>query len=61
MTATNYDIRQYLLRFDVELICDLLEISAEDLLDRFEDFIDVKHEQLAQELEDEVSDGSDEG
>lgn len=61
MAITNNDLKKKLLQFDEETVCELLEISTEDLLDRFEDRIDFKYEKLQQEFEADLFDGSDQG
>lgn len=52
---TNHDLYQYIKHnFDEESICDLLNITSEDLVNRFQDFIDEKHEELAEEFGEEI-------
>lgn len=38
-------------RYDQEELCDLLEIGAQELLERFEDKIADKYDKLCEELE----------
>ena len=51
MTATTNELYEALLRLGEESICDLLEISAEDLLDRFSDKIELKRDSLEYTLD----------
>jgi len=53
MTKTFEDIRKRLKRVDEVSLLEILEISSEDLVDRFEDKIEEKIDDLAQEFEDE--------
>jgi hypothetical protein len=45
--------------FDEVTLMEILEITSEDLVDRFEDFIEDKYEQLAEQFEEEESDEED--
>ena len=54
MSLTMEEIKELLLRnFDPEDFLEALEITSEELLDRFEDKLINKLEVLAEELEDE--------
>lgn len=52
---TNHDLYVYLKHtFDEETICELLGITTEDLVNRFQDFIDERHEELSEEFGEEI-------
>ena len=53
MALTFAEINERLKRLDEVLLLEVLEISAEDLVERFQDIIEDKIEELGQELEDE--------
>ena len=48
---TSYEAKAKLLLLDEVILLELLEIDGEMLLDRFEDLIDIKLEQLTEHLE----------
>ena len=50
---TLADIKKALLRLDEVTLMEILEISSEDLIDRFEDFIEAKADLLEADLEDD--------
>jgi hypothetical protein len=50
---TLADIKKALLRLDEVTLMEILEISSEDLVDRFEDFIEAKADLLEADLEDD--------
>lgn len=39
--------------YDIDLLVEILQITADELLDRFEDRLILKHDVFAQELDDE--------
>jgi len=53
MTLTYHDILKRLKQIDEISLLEVLDISSEDIIDRFEDKIETKLAELAQELEDE--------
>ena len=53
MTATIIDLLDYLKSLDEVLLLELLEINSEDLVNRFEDKIELKYDLLIEECEDE--------
>ena len=53
MSLTLQEIAEKLKRYDEILLLELLEISAEDIVDRFIDIIEIKADKLEEELEDE--------
>lgn len=53
MGRTFFDIMTRLKREPEITVLELLEITSEDLVDRFQDLIEVKIEDLQTELEDE--------
>jgi hypothetical protein len=57
MSLTMEEIKERLLRdYDPEDFVEALEITSEELLDRFEDKLINKIEEFAEELEDEEED-----
>lgn len=57
MTLTFYELCERLTKdLDCESICDILEISEEDLLSRFEDRVLEKLDELQERLYDAVYD-----
>lgn len=50
MSLTLFDIKERLKRYDEILVLEILEINAEELLDRFEDRIEEKAESLEESL-----------
>lgn len=53
MPLTLADLKEKLKRLDEITLMEELEISSEDLVERFEDHIELKFERLSCELEDE--------
>ena len=53
MSATFSEVLMWLKRVDEVSLLELLEISSEDLVDRFGDKIEEKYDQLVIEVEDE--------
>jgi hypothetical protein len=49
---TLVDVKERLGHYDEVTLLEILDISSEDLLDRFEDFIEEQYEELAEELDD---------
>lgn len=49
---TLVDVKERLAHYDEVTLLEVLDISSEDLLDRFEDFIEEQYEELAEELDD---------
>ena len=58
---TLADMILSLKRIDEISLLEVLEISSEDLVDRFTDKIEEKYEQLAEDFEEEQTDFSSEG
>ena len=52
MSLTFEDIRERLKRLDEITLLEVLEISSEDIVDRFQDKIEDKLDELEPELED---------
>lgn len=52
MTTTNQELLDLLKQEDEVLLLELLEISSEDLVNRFEDFIEIKYDKLIEEYGD---------
>lgn len=52
MALTFEELKERLKRLDEVTLLEVLEISSEDLIDRFEDKIEDRHEELEPELED---------
>jgi hypothetical protein len=52
MTTTFTELKEKLLRLDEVTLLELLEINAEDLINRFEDIIEDKYDQLVEAVED---------
>ncbi len=54
MSLTLYELKEKLLeRYDPDLLLEMLEISAEDLLNAFEDKVIDKFAKLEEELDNE--------
>ena len=53
MTKTFEEVCEYLRHLDEITLLEVLNISSEDLVDRFKDIIEDRIEQLATEIEDE--------
>lgn len=61
MPLTIPELAEKLKRLDEITLLEVLNISAEDIVDRFMDFIEDSAEKLEQEFEEEIlPDGSDE-
>jgi len=60
MTKTFEEIKERLKRIDEVSLLEVLEISSEDLVDRFDDKIEDRIDGLAQEFEDEEDETSEE-
>lgn len=56
MARTIPEIQEQLLRYDEVTLLEILEISAEDIVERFVDFIEQKADQLELEFEDDEED-----
>jgi hypothetical protein len=50
---TLEDVKERLSRFDEVTLLEVLNVSSEDIVDRFEDYILNKVEELSKELENE--------
>jgi hypothetical protein len=50
---TLEDVKERLSRFDEVTLLEVLNVSSEDIVDRFEDYILNKAEELSKELENE--------
>jgi hypothetical protein len=51
MNLTFEELKEKLQRVDEVTLLELLEIRSEDIVDRFEDYIEDKQEQLLKEIE----------
>ena len=51
MNLTFEELKEKLKRMDEVILLELLDIHSDDLVERFEDFIEDKHEQLMKEIE----------
>jgi hypothetical protein len=51
MNITFEELKEKLQRVDEVTLLELLEIHSEDIIERFEDFIEDKQEQLLKEIE----------
>ena len=56
MPLTFEDLKRRLMNLDEITLMEELEISSEDLIERFEDHIELKFEKLSQEFDDEDED-----
>ena len=55
MSLTFHELKERLKQIDEISLLEVLDISSEDLVDRFEDLIDAKYDQIIQEFpEDET-------
>lgn len=52
MTYTLEELKEKLIRFDEIILLELLEISSEEIINRFEDLIELNYEKLSKEVED---------
>ena len=48
---TLVDVINYLKNMDEVTLLEILEISSEDIVDRFEDIIEERYDKLVQEVE----------
>ena len=53
MSLTLSEIKERLMRLDEVDLCEVLEISSEDLVERFSDKVEDKLDYLEKDLEDE--------
>ncbi len=51
MSLTHYEICDKLKQFDEITLLEILDISSEDIVDRFEDMIEKKRENFEEDLE----------
>ena len=51
MTILFEELKEKLMRFDEVTLLELLNISSEDLVNRFEDTIDERYDELLKEIE----------
>ena len=58
MAITTHDLANRLKAIDEVSLLEILEISSEDLVDRFEDRIELKYDQLVDEFEEEDDNGN---
>lgn len=52
---TINEVTERLQRLDEVSILEVLDISSEDLVERFTDFIELRYEELAEELDDDYN------
>lgn len=55
MPNTLEELKEKLLRLDEISLIELLRISADDIIDRFDDLIEDNYDRLTQEFEEEDS------
>ena len=53
MSLTVADLKDKLKTLDECLLLEVLEINSEDIVERFEDFIEDKHDSLEEEWEED--------
>lgn len=53
MSLTLVELKERLKRLDETILCEVLDITSEELVDRFEDLIEDKFEELESDLEDQ--------
>lgn len=58
MALTFEEVKERLKRFDEETLCDLLGISSEDIVERFDDIIENDIERYETEVSEEEDQGS---
>ncbi len=51
---TFEEIRERLKQFDEQILCEVLGISSEDLVERFADHIEARIEELEEDLDEET-------
>jgi len=51
LTLTLAELKEKLIRFDELVLIELLDLTSEDLLDRFEDVVENKFDKLIKEIE----------
>lgn len=54
MALTFHDLVELLKREDEVTLLEILEISSEDLIERFGDWIEERYEELTEKYQDEV-------
>ena len=50
MNLTLVELKEKLMQFDVLDLIELLDLTSEDILDRFEDVVEDKYEMLRKEI-----------
>jgi hypothetical protein len=53
VALTFEEIRERLKQFDETILCEVLDISSEDLVERFADRIEIRLNELEEDLEDD--------
>ncbi len=53
MTITFVELSEKLKRFDEVYLLEILNINSDDIVERFQDIIDERYDQLLQEVEDQ--------
>jgi hypothetical protein len=53
MSMTLVELKDKLKRLDETILCELLDITSEELVDRFEDLIEEHFDELEEDLGDE--------
>lgn len=56
MAITLVELKEKLKRLDETILCEVLNISSEELVERFDDIVEEKFDDLAEEFEDEETD-----
>jgi hypothetical protein len=56
MSLTLPELKEKLKQLDEVILCEVLDISSEELVDRFEDFIERDFDDLEAEFEEENED-----
>jgi hypothetical protein len=53
MSMTLVELKNKLKRLDETILCEILNITSEELVDRFEDLIEEHFDELEEDLDDE--------
>ena len=53
MSLTLVELKERLKKLDETILCEVLNISSEELVERFEDVIEENFEELEEDLDDE--------
>ena len=50
MPLLLHEIKERLIEFDVDIVCELLDIDSEDIVERFSDVVEDKADKLEREV-----------